>query len=294
MIEQLIQDISYTRISLSEALLRAKYISYKIKNETFNEWLKKELEGYDFVDKNLPQYRKIISPSWIVVLDSWGNKQNLKIQLPDSFGKEVLDTISYHRVIESISIVERQIESFNENYGTLTLPEGIIEMFRKLYKPQLDPQGGEVISTYREVNKLQYIDILEQTKNKLIDILIELSTEFPEIINEKNMKEEDKAKIQNIITNNIYGSNNPLNIAAGDVVNQTVNSNFGKVQEDELKTLGVSSDEVEELRGITKIVEREEKTSKVKSWLSSVSASVAARGLYEGIPRIIEIANNFM
>lgn len=294
MIEQLIEDITFGRITLSAALLRAKYISYKINNHTLSSWLKKELEGYEFNDKDLPQYRRIVSPSWIVVEDSWGNKQNLKIQLPDSFEKEFLDTISYHRVIESISIVERQIESFDENYGSLTLPEGIIKMFRNLYKPQLDPQGGEVTSAYREVNKLQYVDILEQTNNKLIDILIELSTEFPEIINEKSMKEEDKAKIQNIITNNIYGSNNPLNIAAGDVVNQTINSVFGKLQEDELRKLGVRSDEIEEFRGITKIVEKEEKTSKVKSWLSSVSASVAARGLYEGIPRIIEIANNFI
>lgn len=294
MIELLIEDITFGRITLSAALLRAKYISYKINNQTLNTWLKKELEGYEFNDKDLPKYRRIVSPSWIIVVDSWGYKQNLRIQLPDSFGENVQDVISFHRVIESISIVERQIDGFNDNYGTLTLPEGIIEMFANLYKKQLEPQGGKVISAYREVNKMQYVEILEQTKNKLIDILIELSTEFPEIINHSIMKEEDRAKVQNIITNNIYGSNNPLNIAAGDAVNQTINSFFGKDQEDELKSLSVSSEEVQDLKNITKVVEKDEKISKIKSWLSSVTASVAARGAYEGIPRIIEIPNSFM
>ena len=294
MIDQLIQDITFNKIILSEAFLRAKYIAYKINNETFTNWLKKELDGYNYMDEELPQYRKVVSPSWIVVENGWGNKQNLKIELPDTFGKEVLDSIKYHRVIESISIVEQQIKAFEKNYGTLTLPDGLIKMFENLYRPQLEPQGGKVVNAYREINKIQYCDVLEKTKHKLLDILIELSSEFPNLKNDPNMNKEEKEKVQNIITNNIYGSNNPLNIASGNVVSQTVNTVFGKEQEDELKSLGVDSEDVDLFKSITKIEKKEEKASRVKSWLSSVSASVAARGLYDGIPRIIEIANDFV
>lgn len=294
MSKELIEDIAYSKITLSEALLRSKLVEFKIKNETFKLWLKKELEGYDFKDESLPTYRKVSSQSWLVLSDYWGRTQNIQIELPDSFGKEVLDVIHFHRIIESISIVEQQIKNFERVSGTLTLPGGIVRMIGDLYKPQLDPQGLIVVSGFREINKLQYQDVLDQTKNKLLDILMELDTQFPDLKNDMSMDKESKDKVQNIITNNIYGGNNPMNIAVGSVVSQTVNSGFGKSEEEELKQLGVEPPEIDELKSILLSTKEDKATisAKAKNWLGSVTASVAGRGLYEGIPRIIDLVNN--
>lgn len=296
MLMQLIEDISYSKISLSEALLRSKLVEFKIKNETFKVWLKKELEGYDFKDESLPTYRKVHSQSWLVLSDHWGRTQNIQIELPNSYGKKVLDLIHFHRIIESTSIVEQQIRNFERVSGTLTLPNRIVKMIGDLYKPQLDPQGLIVVSGFREINKLQYQDVLDQTKNKLLDILMELDTQFPDLKNDISMDKESKDKVQNIITNNIYGGNNPMNIAAGNVVSQTVNSGFGKNEEEELKQLGVEPSEIDELKSILLSTNGDKATisEKAKKWLGSVTASVAGRGLYEGIPRIIELVDSFM
>lgn len=296
MLKELIEDIAYSKISLSEALLRSKLVEFKIKNETFKIWLKKELEGYSFKDESLPKYRKVSSDSWLILSDTWGRTQNIQIELPDSFGEKVLDVIHFHRIIESISIVEQQIKTFERVSGTLNLPNKVVKMIGDLYKPQLDSQELTVVSGFREINKLQYQDVLDQTKNKLLDILMELDTQFPDLQNEKAMNKEDKDKVQNIITNNIYGGNNPMNIAAGSVVNQTVSGRFGEDEEVELKTLGVETSQVDELKSILLSTKGDKATisEKAKKWLGSVTASVAGRGLYEGIPRIIEIVNNFI
>jgi AbiTii-like protein len=62
MIKDLIYDIAYDKINLSQALSRSKLLAYKIDNDNFKEWLRKELEGYDYTDKLMPAYRRIQLP----------------------------------------------------------------------------------------------------------------------------------------------------------------------------------------------------------------------------------------
>lgn len=50
MIKKLISDIANNSVTLSQALTTAKIVAYKIDNITFQEWLKKEVEGYEYGD----------------------------------------------------------------------------------------------------------------------------------------------------------------------------------------------------------------------------------------------------
>jgi hypothetical protein len=125
------------------------------------------------------------------------------------------------------------------------------------------------------------------TKQKLIDTLIELEDEFPNLINDYNMSKENNDEVQNIITNHIYGNNNSTNVAAGVSVNQNLVHNY-LTDEDwaKLKTLGISEIQIEELKKIVETSCNDKLTfvGKTMKWLGSVSASVAGRGLYENIP----------
>ena len=47
MIKDLIKDIAYDKISVTQALTRAKLIAYKIRNDTFKNWISNELNGYE-------------------------------------------------------------------------------------------------------------------------------------------------------------------------------------------------------------------------------------------------------
>jgi hypothetical protein len=126
---------------------------------------------------------------------------------------------------------------------------------------------------------------------------MELETEFPNLLNDYVMSKENSEKVKNIITNNIYGSNSPTNIATGDNVTQTKNvTTISSADEEKLKNLGVETIQIEELKEILRqgSVDKPTKTSKIMKWLGAVSASVAGRGLYDNIPAITEFVQRLI
>jgi hypothetical protein len=127
----------------------------------------------------------------------------------------MLDMIKYHRIIEPISSVEQQIENLDKPKGHLSLPYQQVEMLADLFENQVQKYDGVVREGKREVGKVQYQNVLNQTKQKLLDTLMELDNEFPDLLNEYKMTKENNETVQNIVTNHIYGNNNPVNVATG-------------------------------------------------------------------------------
>jgi hypothetical protein len=294
MIKQLIKDLAFDNISLSQGLTRTKLIENKIKNSILKNWLKKELEGYESKDNFLPPYRKIWSTINLTIELPFGRVQKIPVALPDSFGKEVKDTINHHIIAESISMVEQQIENVEGVKGYIYLPTPMVEMLAKLYQEQINQYGGAIRSASREVGKVQYQNVLEQTKQKLLDTLMELEEQFPDILDEYTMSEENSEKVQNIITTNIYGNNNPTNIASGVNVEQKNTTSISIEDAKKLEELGVKEDDIIELKKIMTNKDKASLGSKITGWLGKVSASVASKGLYENIPAITEFAQNLM
>lgn len=296
MIKQLIKDLAYDSITLSQGLTRAKLIENQVKNETFKNWLKKELEGYDFEDIYLPPYRKVWSNIKLTAEFPFGQTQSFPVTLPDTFDEKIIDTVNHHRILEPISIVEQQINNVDGVKGYINLPAQMIEMLSELYVDQVSKYRGVIRSGSREIGKVQYQNVLEQTKQKLLDTLLQLDGEFPNLSDTYTMNEENNKKVENIITNNIYGNNNPLNIAAGENVQQTNTTNINQQDIAKLGGLGVNEQEISELQQIIADSKSDKKTfgNKVMSWLGKVSVSIAGRGLYDNIPQLTEFVQNLI
>lgn len=292
MIKQLITDIAYDNIKLSQAITRAKLVENKIKNETLKKWLNKELEGYEFDDKYLPQYRKVSSAIYLTAEYPFGKIHKFPVLLDESFEDIYFDLVNFHRITEPISIVEQQIENLGEKAkGYIHLAPQLVQSIAKLFEDQVESRGGVVKSGTREIGKIGYQNVLEQTKQKLLDTLIELENLFPNLINDYQMTEENKDKVQNVITNNIYGSYNPMNIAAGGKVEQNGNNiSISNTDSEKLKKLGLEDSQIDELRQIVRDNTKDKSTltSKTMKWLGSVSSSIAAKGLYDNIPALTE------
>lgn len=297
MIKQLIKDIAFDSIRLSQGLTRSKLIENKIKNETFKKWINKELEGYDFDDEYLPSYRIVLSTISLIAEYPNGRIDSFPVNLPESFGEKTLDIIKHHRILEPILIVEQQIETLDQPIGYINLPIQQVEILANLYIEEVAKYRGIIRHGNREIGKVQYQNVLEQTKLKLLDTLMQLENEFPKLIDEYTINKENTEKVQNIVTNNIYGSNNPLNIATGVNVELNVTNNFIKKEDEEkLKELGVSVNEIADIKQIIgeNSTDKPTLTSKAMKWLGSVTASVAGRGLYENIPQITEFVQKLI
>lgn len=296
MIKELITDLAFDRITLNQALTRAKLIAKMIKNETFKQWLSKELSGYTFEDPLLPEYRMIFAEITLTAEFPFGRFHSFPVILGENEGK--LDKLlNFHREIEPISVIESNIEEIKEGTAIIYLNGGTVNTIGKLYDEQIRSQGGVIRSGKRIIGKNQLVKIIELTKQKLIDILQELEEQFPDLETKYIMNEDNKEKTQNIITNNIYGNNNPLNVAAGENIKQgNITQNITANEVERLKELGVEDITIEELK---KIDEENPKDSharkeKIMSWISSVSASFVSRGLYENIPNLVEFVGKFI
>ena len=291
MIKQLITDIAYDNISLSKSLTRAKLISNKVRNQLFKQWITKELEGYDFADKTLPDYRKIRCITYLTVNLPYGRHHTFPISFGDEGSNEFMDVVLYHRVLEPIAVIEQSIEMLNTSKGEIKLTPEQVELYGRPFQQQISTWRGALRSGYLEVGKAQYINIIELTKQKLLDTLLELDNEFPNLENDFTMTKENEEKVKNIITNHIYGDNNPTNIAAGINVEQTIStSSIQNEDEEKLITYGVTQEQIADLKTLISSSgnDKPKLVNKTMKWLGGVASSVAAKGLYEHIPAITD------
>jgi hypothetical protein len=296
MINEIIRDLAFEKISLSQALTRSKLIARQIKNETFKNWLGKELNGYEYNDELLPKYRKIRAEINLTAEFPFGEIHTFPVVLGDGFdGFD--EVINVHHVIEPIAIIEQNIVQFKSGKGYINLTGGQLQLVGDFYRENIEASNGVIRSGKRTIGKTQLLNIVELTKQKLIDTLQDLEEQFPDIDNKYPMSEENDKKVQNIITNNIYGNNNPLNVASGQSIKQgDINIEIQKIDIEKLKKLGVLEPEIKELFQIDKEIPtgNSERKGKVLAWVSKVTSSLAARGVYESIPKVIEYVGNLI
>ncbi|SDP86677.1 hypothetical protein SAMN05428975_3152 [Mucilaginibacter sp. OK268] len=289
MIKEIINELAYDKITLTQALTRAKLVAFTIDNQTFQSWLKWELEGYNDNKELLPEYRKVPCVPMAKIGDRYGRKNTVMIRLNQTL--EIMEMLSVANVYISVPSLETNFATIQSDICTQEFAPALTELLRGPFEAS-NPQI-KLLSAGQEFNKLYLKNIIDMTKQKLIDTLLELNKEFPNLTDDFKMDKEKNTKIENIITTNIYGSNNPLNITAGEHVQQSGFTFNTAVDFTQLEKLGVQGKEVEELQTI--IAENKDnpsgKLASVMKWLGGVSASIAARGLYEKIPAITEFVH---
>ncbi len=296
MIKQLITDIAHDTIPLSKALTRAKLIANRVKNESFKQWIAKELQGYDFKDELLPDYRKVRCVTYLTAEFPFGQKQTFPVSFEDETDKALLDLFLYHRVIEPVTVIEHNLETVTTPLGKIPLTPEIVEMLGRPYQQSINQQRGILRSGHREVGKVQYVNILELTTQKLLDTLLELDNQFPNLENEFTMSKENEEKVQNIITTNIYGDNATTNTAAGVNVEQHINITLKQDDVDKLKSYGVTDEAIEQLKTIIEDNHKDKPSlvSKAMKWLGGVVTAVATKGFVEHIPAITDFVHKLI
>ena len=290
MIHELITDIAYDHITVAQGLTRAKLIANQIKNDTFKNWLSKELNGYNHDDQLLPEYRKVWSEIELTAEFPYGQIRTFPVVLPDDTDETMKDLIYYHRFIEPTYIIEQNIAEMEGSSGSINLPGGMVRMLAEFYGG-IKRQGGQIRSAQRTVGKSHMQNIVQVTKQKLLDTLQELENQFPQIDKNYVLNDDNKEKAQNIITNNIFGNNNPLNVAAGENIKQgDINLTINDKQKNKLRELGVEEESLKELEVID--VENPkgvpQRKGKIMNWSDVFIPSLASRGIYDNIPQLIE------
>lgn len=198
-IAQLLND----EISLEEAMNRAMHIAIEMGDSEFQNWLNKEICGYDTKEK-VPDYRMI--HGIIIVYDKYGNTY----ELPQRINDEKFQIISHQGNALGIKGIRETIDNNNiflaagipvENYPYL---QQIIDL--------------EINNAILKVNKTQFEDILSTVKTELIKRLTQKKLEIKNL-NKYDMEEKMSKNVEKITI-----KDNSINIGNGNTISD---SNFG-------------------------------------------------------------------
>jgi hypothetical protein len=283
MIKELIKDISYDQITLNQALMRAKLIAFEINNDDFKNWINKELNGYDNGDK-LPDYR-IIPCDIFAVMEAYGQRKTVPYDLTN-IDKDLDGKIYKMEVQQSVSIIENGLKDTDEVYGYQDLPIQIVQMLREM------SDNNFIVSVKRRIQLSQSQHILNLTKQKLIDTLLELDQAFPNLQDNFKNTKENKEKTSTIINNHIYGENASSAIGVGENIDQKISNVYNQKIErvlSDLKSLGVPEEDIIEVQEIvSKETDKVKLGKRLMSWAGKMANKAVEKGIELQIPMVME------
>ncbi len=291
MIKSLIKDLAYDNITLSQGLTRAKLVQSKLKVDELKNWLTNELNGYSDKD-DVPDYRTIQVKIIGHFVDDFGREWRNAPLMLDELGKDLDINFYEHTALGSIKAIEDAVnQTTREDSIMIPFGQSFVHKLGDLYRK--NDHRTHLISAGSIILPSQYRNILEQTKQRLLDILLELQEKFPSMDDDFVATKESKEQAKNIVNYHIYGGSNNTNLGVGDSVIQSDNKQSIKADlkefVDALKDLNVPTDEVEAIKTIVTSKEpKESKLSKAMKWVGQLSTKMITKGIELKLPEIIE------
>ncbi len=272
LIHEIIELLSKEGGSLEDVLIKTKILAHKLGEKKLSVWVNSELNGYQ-ASLGLPEYRVVPTRVRVTATDGyrvrWKN-QNAPLNHID---EKIKNNLTKQKFTESISALQHLIS--NEG-GTLARP----------LPPEICPliseglgEGVYAESAYVEIGKSQVVQILTQIRSRLLDFVLELSTQLPDEINEEEIKMvSKKIGAENLFNNAVFGDN--TTIIVGDknkqiVTNEQLTNNFENLAEF-LRQHNIQEGDINSLsKNIEKdsdLVDHDNRVygPNVKSWLKSM------------------------
>ncbi|TPG31109.1 phage major capsid protein [Flavobacterium pectinovorum] len=249
LISDIINDLVDNDKSLNSALLKTKVLASRIKNKDLSEWVSKESNGYNS-EKELPSYRKNISchikGDYIVGNMKYSNQAVPIVGMEETF-KSSLSQTNF-----TISILA--LESLTSDSKSSTLmypfPAEIIGMIEENWIQMGNPYL-RLINARKIIPTTAVKEILVQVRNKLLDFMLEIDSEYGNLTEIKDLSEKSKeiSKIMNQTIINNTGDGNILSTGTNAKINAKINISKGGLDElkNHLNEIGISEIDANEL-----------------------------------------------
>jgi hypothetical protein len=189
------KDILSPEISLSTVLLKAKLLAHTLKNESFKQWVKHEVDGYPN-EKDVPDYRIIQTPLLGYIFNGWNGYNNIPISLlhtPDWF-QQIADKIYFTRGIQTVEELASAKDSISFDWSA-----ECITFWNACNRDQLSRGGYQCHQVKRPVTPSIFAQIQLTVRSRLQDFVLELS-DLPWDLKSQAMSEQ----VENLISVNIY------------------------------------------------------------------------------------------
>lgn len=257
-IEQIIDELTDSNNSLAIPMLKTKVLAARIGNVQLENWTNDELSGYR--EKEIPSYRIAKSSATCTMKQGYQIFENQPLPI-SLFDKKLIDTIMQYRFYDSIHTLDAQ-EKENKN-GTIYKEFGAD--FCAMMTKELSKAGQSfiIVSLRIEVHVSQITQILAEIRTKLLDFMLQLEREVPNlddlIKNKLIMKENVNKKVEQIYNQTIISSSgfgNIITTGQGNTITSNINISRGNI-EDLRRELGKYHIPEENIDEITQIVQEE-------------------------------------
>ena len=169
LLDDIIDILSDSKGSLTDALLKTKVLLFQIGKKDLITWVSNELTGYPDGGE-VPPYRivggevrgHIVSIAW----------QQTNYKLPINHLKaETRKNITEHKITMSIQSIEEAVKSFRAKGGGLrrNLPTEFGGLFKKVFHA-----GVDVNAAWCDINMVEVENILSEVRSRLLDFALEL------------------------------------------------------------------------------------------------------------------------
>lgn len=209
LIDEIIDVLSSEDVNLTAALLKTKVLVHKLGEKSLLQWINGELQGYEFRD-NVPSYR-VVKMIIRATISNGYYRMSDQVMPIMHLEEDIRNLIEITKIDQSISVIE--VYAKNNNVRRTVPPElyGDIE--------QALGNNYSIESACACFPAGSMTQILTEVKSRLLEFLLELSENFPEELDSKQMKSKSKeVKVSEIFKNAVFGDN--ATIIVGDANTQ--------------------------------------------------------------------------
>ena len=270
LLDDIIKAITETDEKTSSILRKCLVLSYKLKNDTLKSWVSKELNGYDYDDPDLPQYRQVGAPAMGLFLGGLGAQINDQ-PIPSAMLKDE------HRHFAERAKLTQAIAAYEgakpDDNLTIPWPANLTAMYQSKFF-----QGDMALNrAWQVIPGSCLVSITDTVRTRMLTFVLELKDQTVE----ENVEVEalPPSTVQTLVQMTVIGGNNVF----GNVeqfATQTVQVGDIESLRGTLAALGVSHDELTALETDIAADEQDEpgKESLGKRTLGWVSRNAKAAG----------------
>jgi AbiTii len=278
LIEEIIELAVDDKEPVSVLLRKALVLSFQLKNDRLKVWAQKELDGYEPSDE-LPDYRVTPAIAKGLFLGGFGAQINNQPLSPGILDKEHRDFARIVKLTQPISAYDTKEKVENP---VVEWPPALTSRYQEKFI-----KGYALNRAWQEIPASALVGLVDTVRNRILRLALEIKEELGLVSD--NPQQLPPAKIDQYVTNNIYGGNNVIAASAANISqanNVVILENDLKSLEVALKNIGVSE---ENIVALEEAIEKDKQINgaptlgeRTKQWIKSLPANFGKGGLKLG------------
>lgn len=241
MFQSIVDELADNGKSLVSPLLRTKVLATRLGNTELAEWVSRELSGYDdYPPSELPKYRIAKANTSCTLQQGYLIQRNVPVPItliPEEGRRFFLE----FPFTEGVSTLEHYLsQNPSDSIGRPLAADAGSFITAEIKKGGNSINIGDIVVSTHVSSITQ---ILAEVRSNFLDLLLELESEFPDIVDVNSITPQTKSEIndkiviimsQNNITNNGHG--NAINTGGASNLNASMGSNNSQsIDSDEFK-----------------------------------------------------------